>query len=170
MGDSFGLHPSLIDTVSVSAIYRSLNLTSKHERSPAFPHLLSLFLSLYLVSATIINWLDNPPASFNKVRQDEISDDDDEGQVPYVCSPLCKLVGESERERETKKAFSREEERNYRPLHSSSSLFSAAAIADLAVYNITQVSQCKERAPLPHIIVDVCIQAQLVYMYLPHLT
>lgn len=49
--------------------------------------------------------------------------------------PFAKLVGE--RERETKKAFSREEERNYRPLHSSSPLFSIAAIADLAVYNIT---------------------------------
>lgn len=46
VGDSFGLHPSLIDTVSVSAIYRFLNPTSKHERSPAFPRLLSLFLYL----------------------------------------------------------------------------------------------------------------------------
>lgn len=88
--------------------------------------------------------------------------------------PFAKLVGE--RERETKKAFSREEERNCGPLHSSSSLSSVAAIADLAVYNITQVyyitqvSQCKERAPLPHIIVDVCVQAQLVFRYLPHLT
>lgn len=64
---------------------------------------LSLTLSLYLVSATIINWLDNPPAGFSKVRQDEISDDneddnyddddDDEGQVPYVCSPFCKVGG-----------------------------------------------------------------------------